>query len=129
VAPGQWDLSAAEHLAPGESFRDGALRGLAEELGVELSAEQQREGLRGPLAPTHQRRLLIPDKGIQDFEFVEAYRVDGWAGPISFNEQEVSECRWVSLAQLRADMAARPDDFTIWFREEVQSVGFFGMAG
>ena len=34
VAPGLWDLSAAEHLIPGETYADGALRGLAEELGV-----------------------------------------------------------------------------------------------
>lgn len=34
VGPGQWDLSCAEHLQPGESFRDAAARGLEEELGV-----------------------------------------------------------------------------------------------
>lgn len=28
VGPGQWDLSVAEHLAPGESFRQGVERGL-----------------------------------------------------------------------------------------------------
>lgn len=35
VCPGAWDLSAAEHLQPGETFEQGAARGLREELGVE----------------------------------------------------------------------------------------------
>ncbi|KXZ55479.1 hypothetical protein GPECTOR_2g1028 [Gonium pectorale] len=128
VAPATWDLSVAEHLSPGESFRDGALRGLSEELGVTLGPDQAL-ALQGPLAPVHQRRLLIPERGIKDFEFVEAYRLDGYEGPIAFNEQEVSQCRWVSLPELRAEMEARPTDFTIWFREELQSLNFFGTAG
>lgn len=40
ICPGAWDLSAAEHLKPGETFRQGAIRGLQEELnvkGVELT--------------------------------------------------------------------------------------------
>ncbi|GFR49292.1 hypothetical protein Agub_g11314 [Astrephomene gubernaculifera] len=127
VAPSQWDLSVAEHLSPGESFRDGVVRGLAEELGVVLTPDHLAS-LQGPLSPMHQRRLLIPERGIKDFEFVEAYRLDGYSEPISFNHQEVSECRWVSLQQLRADMASRPSDFTIWFREEIASLGFFGAA-
>ncbi|GIL78257.1 hypothetical protein Vretimale_7634 [Volvox reticuliferus] len=124
VAPGQWDLSVAEHLSPGETFRDGVVRGLAEELGVELSP-QQLVALQGPLTPMHQRRLLIPEKGIKDFEFIEAYRLDGYEGPISFNEQEVIDCKWVSLEELQEEMSDRPDDFTIWFREEIQSLNFF----
>ncbi|GLC40811.1 hypothetical protein PLESTB_000020200 [Pleodorina starrii] len=124
VAPGQWDLSVAEHLSPGESFRDGVARGLAEELGVVLTPEQLA-ALQGPLTPMHQRRLLIPEKSIKDFEFVEAYRLDGYEGPISFNQQEVVECRWVSLAELRRGMSERPEDFTIWFREEIQALDFF----
>ncbi|GLI63285.1 hypothetical protein VaNZ11_006191 [Volvox africanus] len=152
VAPGQWDLSVAEHLSPGESFREGVVRGLSEELGVELSP-QQLVSLQGPMTPMHQRRLLIPEKGIkihsstpdigiirsvygsvlepstrsfkQDFEFIEAYRLNGYEGPISFNEQEVSECKWVSLEELQREMSDRPDEFTIWFREEIQSLDFF----
>ncbi|KAG2495644.1 hypothetical protein HYH03_006244 [Edaphochlamys debaryana] len=124
VAPGQWDLSCAEHLAPGEGYREGVVRGLAEELGVTAEAE----ALTGPLAPVHKRRLVIPETGIKDYEFIEAYRLDGYEGPIAFNHQEVIAVRWVGLPQLRAEMEARPQDFTVWFREEIASVGFFGAA-
>eukprot|EP00198_Chlamydomonas_reinhardtii_P004893 XP_001694229.1 predicted protein [Chlamydomonas reinhardtii] len=100
VAPGQWDLSVAEHLSPGESYAEGVARGLEEELGVTLT---------------------------QDNEFIEVYRLDGYDGPIAFNHQEVTACRWVSLAQLRSDMAAQPQDYTVWFREEMAELDFFGV--
>ena len=34
IGPGLWDMSAAEHLKPGESFEQAAIRGVKEELGV-----------------------------------------------------------------------------------------------
>uniref|UniRef100_A0A7S3R9W5 Nudix hydrolase domain-containing protein n=1 Tax=Dunaliella tertiolecta TaxID=3047 RepID=A0A7S3R9W5_DUNTE len=40
VSPGKWDLSAAEHLQPGETYLHAAARGLQEELGVSLSLSQ-----------------------------------------------------------------------------------------
>ncbi|PNW80190.1 hypothetical protein CHLRE_08g381800v5 [Chlamydomonas reinhardtii] len=126
VAPGQWDLSVAEHLSPGESYAEGVARGLEEELGVTLTQEQ-RAALQGPITPRHPRRLLIPQQGIQDNEFIEVYRLDGYDGPIAFNHQEVTACRWVSLAQLRSDMAAQPQDYTVWFREEMAELDFFGV--
>lgn len=64
VSPGQWDLSVAEHLSPGETFLQGVVRGLSEELGVKLTPQQQA-ALQGPLTPMHQRKLIIPERGIQ----------------------------------------------------------------
>jgi isopentenyldiphosphate isomerase len=34
LEPGCWDLSCAEHLGVGESYLDGAVRGLQEELDI-----------------------------------------------------------------------------------------------
>ena len=39
----------------------------------------------------------------------------------------MTACRWVSLAQLRSDMAAQPQDYTVWFREEMAELDFFGV--
>jgi ADP-ribose pyrophosphatase YjhB (NUDIX family) len=64
----QLDLSVAEHLQPGEGFRQGAVRGLAEELGIRVAETE----LRGPLAPTHRRELHQGD--FHDVELVQSFR-------------------------------------------------------
>jgi isopentenyl-diphosphate delta-isomerase len=122
IGAGQWDLSAAEHLSPGENFKQGVVRGLQEELGINVEAA----AVHGPLAPTHKRQLVLPEIGVLDFEFVESYRLDGYNGPIAFNDQEVSEVKFVSLAAVKADMQSHPDAYTQWFREELASLSFFG---
>jgi isopentenyl-diphosphate delta-isomerase len=123
IGPGQWDLSVAEHLAVGEGFADGARRGLGEELGLPPAAAG---GIVGPLAPTHLRRLDLPALGVKDYEFVQSYRLDGYDGPVAPNPEEVSATEHVALPALRARMAAAPDDFTPWFRDEINLLGFFG---
>jgi isopentenyl-diphosphate delta-isomerase len=120
VGPNEWDLSVAEHLQPGESYKEGVLRGLSEELGINL----QDEDCRGPLSPMHQRRLVVPGV-LDDHELVESYFVDGFNGPIHFNTEEVSEVKFVSLSSLRKDIKESPGEYTSWFRQEVASLNFF----
>lgn len=72
----QWDLSVAEHLAPGECFVDAAMRGLSEELGIHHTAAA---ALEGPLSPPHRRRLLLPGL-YDDNELVASYALRGFKG-------------------------------------------------
>lgn len=120
IGPGQWDLSVAEHLSQGETFHQAATRGLQEELGIAAAVLQQ------PLGPMHKRSLLIPGR-YADNELVQSYRVDGWRGQVQWNPAEVSEVAFRELTDLRQQMAAEPEMFTQWFREEVQLLGWFGV--
>ncbi|KAK9815309.1 hypothetical protein WJX72_001393 [[Myrmecia] bisecta] len=122
IGPLQWDLSVAEHLQPGETYKQGAARGLQEELGIAVSESR----LQGPLTPTHLRRLDIPGL-IHDYEFVESYRIDGWDGAITADPEEVDEVRYVTLADARREAAAAPDHFTDWFHGEMSALNWFGM--
>ncbi len=85
VCPDLWDLSCAEHLKPGESYLDGALRGLREELGLEV---KRLERLRKAQLFCYQNEIL----GLQDNEFTEC-----WLAPlpedatITINHAEVAE--------------------------------------
>lgn len=75
IGAGQLDLSVAEHLQPGEDYRRGAARGLAEELGIQVADSE----LRGPLAPTHRRELH--QGSFHDVELVQSFRwpcMKGW---------------------------------------------------
>jgi isopentenyl-diphosphate Delta-isomerase len=37
-------------------------------------------------------------------------------GPVAPDPAEVSQWKWMPLAQLAEDLARRPDHYTIWFR-------------
>lgn len=61
---------------------------------------------------------------MRDYEWVETWRVDGYTGPVAFNSNEVSEVDWVGLPELGARMAAQPDKFTPWLRDEAALMGW-----
>lgn len=118
VWPGAWDLSAAEHLKPGETYLQGAQRGLREELGVENVSP---EFLGGVLVS----RVVDADAGVRDCEFQQAFRVV-FDGPVSPDPDEVSETAWYSLEELAGAFAQRPGDFTPWFRRSAAQLGLLG---
>ena len=117
VWPGAWDLSVAEHLKPGETFEDGAMRGLREELGVE-GVELE------PLGDISKSRLEVEASDVRDFEFQQSYRAV-FSGSPSPNPDEVMEIRAVSLGELESAFRQRPQEFTPWFRQRVEEFGLF----
>lgn len=118
VWPGAWDLSAAEHLKPGESYRDAALRGLSEELGVSDADPE-------PLGGVVKSRVEEARTGVRDYEFQQAYRIV-FDGAVSPEPAEVAETAEFQLEELARAFAERPDDFTPWFRSTVQRLGLLG---
>jgi isopentenyldiphosphate isomerase len=93
VWPGAWDLSAAEHLHPGESFEQGAIRGLREELGVVVSELE-------PFGEVTKSRLEVRVSDIKDFEFQQSFRAT-YGGSISPDVGEVMDTRWIEETGLR----------------------------
>lgn len=115
VCPSAWDLSAAEHLQPGESYEAGARRGLAEELGLDGAAIELRL-LRG----TH--GSLVEAPGIIDRELVQLWgaRFDG---AVAIDHGEVVAVRWVAWAELAARLAAADEAaMTPWLVREVRAL-------
>jgi len=107
VCPGAWDLSVAEHLQPGESFYDAALRGLEEELslkgivlapfGGEISLRYEPEGL-----------------GIKDFEIQRLFVGRTDRDPRCGND-EVAATRRARLEELMQIRTNTPETLTPWF--------------
>ncbi len=115
VCPGLWDLSAAEHLMPGESYLEGALRGLQEELGVTgLNLE--------PLGEPFNGRLDQADLGIHDYKLQQAFR-GTWPGILQPDPAEVAEVRSMDLVALSRWTRTRPQDFTPWFLRDAKRCG------
>lgn len=90
VWPSRWDIAAGGCCNVGEEWLDGAQRELAEELGVSA-----------PL--THLGFGLFEDDDVKVYGAIYVARYDG---AVSFDDGEVVEARWVSLAELDEFIAA-----------------------
>lgn len=120
VCPGAWDLSVAEHLQPGEDYEASAVRGLREELGVEIESVE-------PVSGIVESRLVIPSQGLKDYELQRSYQCR-WDGRVTLNHDEVDRVRWIDLPSLAAEFAASPETFTPWFKQRAADVGLFEAA-
>lgn len=103
--PDLWDYSVGEHLQPGENDVTGALRGLEEELGVTQATLHRL----GQVEAIELTSTTYTDRELQQ-SFTCRYE-----GPISIDQVEVAEIRWITLDDLITWMESRPGDFTPWF--------------
>ncbi len=114
VCPGLWDLSVAEHLQPGETYHQGALRGAREELGLtQLTLT--------PLGGERRFTLELPAQQLRDFEFQQSFRGQFTAVP-SIDPLEVAQLRTLSLEQLGKELETQSQLFTPWFRSLVDEL-------
>ena len=114
VGPSLWDLSCAEHLQPGESFRNAALRGLKEELGLELFDESALQLVR-PMQ-LYRRKYGID---YEDNEFCELYAVTiDQDTEIIVDDLEVAEVAWLDKSFVVQDLLNRPERYTPWLLSE-----------
>lgn len=116
VGPGLWDLSAAEHLHPGESFESGAHRGLAEELGV--------TGVLLAAYPGTFREKL-EQGSVRDWEIQRCFH-GRYAGQVRPDPEEVAQVRTASRDELAAALRRDPHRYTSWFRRRVLDVDLLG---
>ena len=102
---GLWANTCCGHPRLGERTLPAASRRLGEELGMKAA-------LRFGFQARYETSL---DLGLTENELVYVY-VGEAAGPIMPNPDEVCETRLVSLPELIADTAARPDAYAYWLR-------------
>ena len=109
---GLWTNACCSHPLPGEDAAAAARRRLAEEMGVTCALE--------PLF-VFSYATPVPG-GLIENEVVHVFggRHDG---PVKPDPDEVSEFKWISLGDLNADVKARPDAYTAWFRKYLDQRG------
>lgn len=101
IWPGWWDIAAGGVVTSGETYDEAARRELSEELGI----------MDGDLQYVGQARFADE----QLAALFHLYRVVH-DGPFSFDDGEIVEIRWVTLADLDAMRTTHrfvPDSFTV----------------
>lgn len=106
--PLAWDLSTAEHVKPGETFINAAIRGLNEELGIECELKL----IRG----VHRQDSGDNAAGIIDNELTETY-LGSFEGEIKLDPEEVASGQFLPVQQINK-MISKGVLFTSWFRDE-----------
>jgi isopentenyl-diphosphate delta-isomerase len=114
IAPNAWDLSVAEHLKPGETFRDAAVRGLQEEMNICLPPDKFVRIREAMLY-----KYTYSSKNIKDFEFNECWKVH-YDGPFKIDPEEVAEAKWVTLDELMQLFETTRNILTPWLIDELQ---------
>ncbi len=112
IQPGKWDTSVGGHIPAGESYEQGALRELAEELGICLTESRSlifchEYVWRSPVETEHVRTYIL-----------------SYDGTIRFEPVEISETRFWSPDELRAGLGT--GGFTPNLEEELKRLGLAG---
>lgn len=119
IAPCMWDLSCAEHLQPGETQAKAAVRGLKEELNLEVEESQLRLLRDVQLFRRHYKyQAGDTERCYQDNEFIALYAVTlSDFSSLKLQEEEVSEIKWIDRDALLEDMLSA-SCYTPWFLDE-----------
>lgn len=117
IGPGEWDLSTAEHLSQGETFKEAAIRGLKEELGID------NVSIDGPLTSLHKNEYH--QGPYHDVELVQSFIVRGFDGEVQFQDGEVIDAEWVDMSDLAKAVHAHPEKYTNWMINEGAILGYW----
>lgn len=109
--PGLWSNTCCSHPAPGESTAAAARRRLQEELGIEAPLNEI----------FHFTYRAASTTGLTEHE-LDHVLVGRYEGAIACNPAEVAEVRWISQADLQAELTAHPEHFSPWFKIAFEQV-------
>ncbi len=108
---GLWTNTCCSHQRDGESTLDAAHRRLEEELGFTCELEEQFTFI----------YKAAFDNGLTEHEFDHVLfgTHDGDTNP---NPQEVADTHWMTIAQVKKDIATHPKKYTPWFKIIIEEI-------
>jgi isopentenyl-diphosphate Delta-isomerase len=102
---GLWTNACCSHPTPGEETGAAAIRRLQEEMGFTVPVEKVFDFL-------YRAKF---DNDLTEHEFDHVY-IGTYEGDIFFNEQEVMNYCYQSMADIRQSMKLNPEKYTAWFQ-------------
>lgn len=104
-SPNQWTNACCSHPRLNESYLDGAVRRTKEELGINCELTEKFHFI---------YKADVGD-GLWEHELDHVF-TGNFSGEFDFNLDEVSEIRYVSIADLQKEITDNPEHFTEWFK-------------
>lgn len=104
-SPGLWTNTCCSHQREGESNIEAGKRRLQEEMGFTTDLKDTVSFIyKAPF-----------DNGLTEHEF-DHILVGNFEGKPDLNPEEVNDWKWISLPELKKDMAEKPEIYTEWFK-------------
>lgn len=109
-SPNLWTNTCCTHPNKNESSIDAANRRLKEEMGFSC-----------PLQEVFSFIYYVEfDNNLIEHEFDHVF-FGKYTGNININPLEVDEYKWVSLADIKEEIAVNPDNYTYWFKYIIEN--------
>ncbi len=110
--PDYFDLSVAETMKPDETYEQAAVRGLMEELSIEVSEEELT-----PIRSQYIGKYFYEDYKV--FGFITLFLVT-YDGDIHVDPEEVGWYGWIDEEQVTQKIREQSDICTPWFVQDWQ---------
>lgn len=104
-SPGLWTNTCCSHQREGENNIEAGTRRLQEEMGFVT-----------PLKETISFIYKAPfDNGLTEHE-LDHVLIGHYENDPVINPEEVADWKWMSIADIKKDIAANPESYTAWFK-------------
>ena len=110
---GLWANACCSHPRPGESNEDAARRRLMEEMGIDCDLTELFVA---------RYRAEVSNELTED-EVVHVFGGQLENGAVAPDYDEVSDWKWMRYDELKADLAAHPERYSVWLRHYLQKHG------
>jgi isopentenyl-diphosphate delta-isomerase len=108
-----WSNTVCSHPRPGETYDQAVHRRLMEEMGFDCGLKK----LFCFIYNTGFHNGLIEN----EYDCVFIGKFDGEPKP---NPEEIMDCKWVALEELKEDISKNPDRYSVWLKIALEHKGF-----
>ncbi len=115
---GRWANACCSHPMPGESVSQAAHRRLMQEMGFDCEMKE---------AFSFVYKADV-GSGLTEHEFDHVF-FGRYDGGVEFNEDEVMDYKWVSMAELKKEIENNPENFAPWLRICFERVATLSKSG
>lgn len=125
VGGGLWDVSVVEHLSAGESYREAAVRGMREELGLNVMEEELVK-----VREVYLSRQFYEEAGVLDHMFTETFGLlyeEERYGGVVVDGEEVTEVEWWSAERVLRERGEAGERFTRWLLIDLRNIDLVEM--